>query len=103
MIFTDSYCADFTTQVGSDRDFSSTYSLIGSTHVELSQPFTDENCLEWKDASVWGFWITDWKNLATGTISGYVTQDGWAEINTVWSVRSWDPIIGTWTGAGTVQ
>jgi hypothetical protein len=103
LYFTDSYSAEFNTPLGPEGDFSSTYSPIGSTHVALTQPFTDENCIEWNDPSVWGVWSTSWTNPAGGTISGYVTPDGWAEISTDWSVGSWGPIKGTWSGAGTVQ
>lgn len=103
LFFTESFSAEFTTQLGPEGDFLSTYTPTGSTYVELSQPFTDENCIDQNDSSAWwSFGNTDWKNPAEGTITGYVTPDGWAEINTDWSVGSWDPIVGAWSGAGSV-
>ena len=99
--YIDSYTASFSGEIDPENgDFNIKIVPKGGTTDRQTTPFTVEGCLHLNSQPAPGSagWTGD------GTISGYVTQDGFIDLNTYWtSFGGQIEVAGNWSGPGTVE
>jgi hypothetical protein len=99
--YTDSYTASFSGTIDPETgDFSIKIIPKGSTTDRITTPFTVEGCLHLNSQPAPGSsgWTGD------GTISGYVTKDGFIDLKTYWtSFGGQIEVAGSWSGPGTIE
>ena len=98
--FTASYQASFSAALDPESgDFSAAITPAGSCSARWTQPFTVEGCTALNSQPVPG--CNPW--TGQGTISGYVSKDGYIELTTKWTTGGGASATGTWSGGGTVS
>jgi hypothetical protein len=99
--YIDSYTASFNGTIDPESgDFNIKIAPKGSTTDRQTAPFTVERCLSLNSQPAPG--STGW--TGDGTISGYVTKDGFIDLKTYWtSFGGQIEVAGSWSGAGTVE
>lgn len=99
--YIDSYTASFNGTIDPENgDFNIKIVPKGGTTDRQTTPFTVEGCLHLNSQPAPGSagWTGD------GTISGYVTKDGFIDLKTYWtSFGGQIEVTGTWSGPGTVE
>lgn len=99
--YIDSYTASFSGTIDPESgDFNLKIVPKGSTTDRQTTPFTVESCLPLNSQAAPGSggWTGD------GTISGYVTKDGFIDFKTYWtSFGGQIEVAGSWSGVGTVE
>jgi hypothetical protein len=98
--FRATYTAQFSTSLDPESgDFSSAIAPAGSCSAHYTQPFTVEGCTQFNNQSVPG--CNPWSGQ--GTITGFVTKDGYIEFTTQWATGGGSRASGSWNGGGSVS
>lgn len=98
--YTDAYKADFSGSIDPESgDFSVAITPKGSTSDRKTTPFSAEGCQHLNGQPAPG--SVGW--TGQGTISGFVTQDGYVEFSTRWTSYGGNILVtGNWSGPGEV-
>jgi len=98
--FRASYTAQFSASIDPESgDFSAAIAPAGSCSARYTQLYSVEGCTQFNSQPVPG--CNPWSGQ--GTISGFVTKDGYIEFTTKWATGGGSSASGSWSGGGTVS